>query len=54
MTFDIAQCPTQYEYDKSTFVIKLQRMSYVEFLILYCHNCYYIPSFRLSIVLNLN
>jgi len=54
MTSDIAQCPTQYEYDKSTFVIKLHRMSHFEFLIHYCHNCYDIPSFRLSIILNLN
>jgi len=54
MTSDIAQCPTQYEYDKSTFVIKLHRMSHFEFLIHYCHNCYGIPSFMLSLILNLN
>ena len=28
-------------------------MSHVEFLIHYCHKCYYIPSFRLSFVLKL-
>jgi hypothetical protein len=50
----IAHCPSQYEYDNLTIAIKPNRMSHFEFLIYHCHNCYYIPSFRLSIVLNLN
>jgi hypothetical protein len=53
MASDIAQCPTQYGYNKSTIVSKLHRMHRAEFLIHYCHHCYYIPSFTISIVLKL-